>query len=236
MALDKQYLKEEVLNELGASDVDVPLTDSDMEYSIKTTLRLLNKYDPRECQEVITTTPGVSKYLFPKAARRIYRLEPRQNRTAGLYRHIPGINVIPTDVSHIDAGESHIIRQGIHGILREFNTEFDWHQQLEGDKLYIYIHPAPNVSYPFSCTYAIEYERVEDVPPEREDWVRDYILAVSLEKIGRKYQTMGSAIEGQNTNLQLPASELVQEGKERRKQLEDDIQSFTLIKAGPWIG
>lgn len=222
-----EELKEEVLVSLGGNLVDVELEDRDIRVAFKRAVRTFqqkgpNNYDRKFLR--VPVTKGQNTYRLPKEIDTVVRIikpsmswdvESMSEFSLAAYQQIFG---------RTSYSQSDYLTIELHKQLTElyqrytlFEAMFD-HNRLRGT---LHIHDVPEVDQ----IWIVEcYANLCEEEYMGLYWIQEWTIAEAKEILGLAYRKFGS-LPGPDGPISLDGQSLVQEARDRKQELIDDIHN-----------
>lgn len=125
-----------------------------------------------------------------------------------------------TRLPNLDPGDFYAERIWWKEVRRSAGSDDDW---IVDDKLDgtadIYVSPIPSESYVLGLVI-VKDPSFSEVPLTDDDFIKQYTLAMCKETLGLIRRKFGS-VQGAETTIDMDGDQLVQEGKEEQKDLDE---------------
>jgi len=222
IALTETIVTEYIKLMLGDPVICVELDDSQILAIINQALGIYGTYKPVEKFGSVAALPTTQKYTltYNQTGRGIIEVfRPDLLRSAiGLDQF--DVFKYHTHLPNLDPGDYYQERVWWKEVRRSAGADDDW-EFIEaptggGD---LYISPPPSEAFTLTYIYIVD-PTLAEVPPSDDDWIKDYCLAMAMEVLGRIRRKFGS-VQGAESSIELDGSDLVNEGKEMRQQMEE---------------
>lgn len=210
----------------------IELDDLQIDEAINAALRLFSRHKPRELRTVITANAGQSKYTV---AANTYGRDVTDVQMD--YTKSPsssGVDIfnaeqtrrIYTRMNNLDASDFALDRMDLEQRRTVYGLRFEWEFDAGADPVAdageLNISPSPSATTKLTLLCVAD-QTIGTVPSRDHDWFIDYVIAESKIMLGLVRRKHG-ALQGINSTLQLDGESLVQEGKEEKQTLEQQIR------------
>lgn len=213
-----------VRTRLGDPEIDVELDNTQIQAAIDQSLRIWGRQMPMEYKGQVQIVSGVQVYdlnsLYPGIRGVTYYQEEPIDFNASvefdIFRdrvwHLPVPNV--TDIA---------LDQVYLNTLRYVgSTEGEWNFDEATKNLYI--NPIPSRAFKAYIVYT--KDPTVDQATSRYDWVPEMALALSKETLGLIRRKHGDKIPGRELEISLDGNSLIQEAKETKDKLLEQLEGI----------
>lgn len=233
-ALTEEDVLENTLALLGAPVVKVELRPAQFSVIMKRVLDEYNKWLPVYKLGVISgVSSSIQEYDFleldaPYGRKVVDVAVVSKNQ---FFAPVSGVFAlgIPHPISHLAPDQFDIALRYIGAAKKIYSSELDW--EWQEPKLFLHAPASYGGPFDLAYQYLTTANEPNDVTEEDWGWFKDYHLALSKIVLGN--------IRGKFKSIPGPAgqdirgSELIDEGKEEKKQLEEDIRSKSAARVPP---
>lgn len=222
-ALTEQVIIQYVRKKLGDPIVVVELDDSQIQEMITQTINIYGTAKPIELFESLSVIAGQQKYTI--AADKIGRgmiewFRPDIMRSAASLDEFD-VFKYHTFMPNLNPGDYFAERTWWKAVRASAGSEDDMFQYIDPTTgiATVYITPIPSESYNMTYIYVRDPVTLTEVPARDDDWIRDYVLAMSMEVLGR-IRGKFRAVQGAEGAIEMDADSLLADGKELKTTLE----------------
>ena len=220
--LTEGVILEYVKFSLGAPVICVELDDEQLRKLIEQALGIYGTYKPVEKFGSLSVLVSQQKYSLTEAQVGRGIIEVFR---PDLFRHAISLEQFDvfkyhTYLPNLDPGDYYQERVWWKEVRRSAGSDDDWEfieNPTGGGTLYI--SPIPAQSFTLTYIYITD-PTLSEVPVSDDDWIKDYILAMAMQVLGRIRRKF-SGVQGAETSIDLDGADLVREGAELRKDMEE---------------
>ena len=248
--MTKNELKNYIKRELGHPLIKVELSDDHLDDSISRTINMHDKWAMGNATQTIFFTKVISAgevdYLLPDGVVGVIDMEDSSdslgtaNQLFTIQNSMLNSGMLPSLHSGFSLVSYHLALDYLDMLRRYTVSSYNWHYHKY--KNTITLSPVPSAADNWSTTdtnfmlvralikegYPLTGEdELDDYNQDRyeDPWIQEYCIALSKIKLGyirRKFAT--GAVLG-NSSIELDGSDLMQEGKEEKERLEEDLMN-----------
>jgi hypothetical protein len=233
-ALTDENVIEYALISLGFPVVEVEAERQQLGHIMERTLDEYNKWLPvYKLDAVSSVSSAISEYnlrdLGKPYGRGVVSCEIVSK--SQFFSPVSGVFAlgIPHPISHLSPDQYDIALRYIGAAKKVYSSSLDW----EWQEPVIWLHAPSSYGGPFDLAYqyVTEANSANDVAVEDWGWFKDYFLALLKIAVGNGRAKFGS-IPGP-AQQSLRGSALVDEGREEKKELQDDLRSKSASRVPP---
>lgn len=236
--LTQMRIREETLAKFGIDDIDVELTQKDLDFATSEAVRQYSRYRPRCVRRAIAATTQQRKYVIDLAQHPgllgIIDVQFIQRITDSTV--IDPLN--PYDVGLLLTGNETYgdIAQRltyIQDAKRVVSAEPEWFAQWEGQvyALYLDIVLAQTlVCYTWTCNFTADLNvntGMQLLPEPDVDWILSHVEARCSVILGRKRRKFGGIPNSEGGVDEVDGQQLVDEGTTKMTELIEDLRKRT---------
>lgn len=221
--LTEKSVKQYIRTMLGEPVVKVELTDEQLTELINQALDSYGTYKPVEKMGTLNVLADTQKYTLTanQVGRGIVEWFPKHP-----FLRSPSLDQFDVFKYHshlpnLEPGDYFMERQWWKAVRESAGSDDDWEFILDpttGGGTF-YISPSPSEGYTGSYIYVVD-PTLTEVPTTDDDWIKDYALAMAKQILGHIRRKFGN-VQGAETSLDLDGAELISEGTEARRELEE---------------
>jgi hypothetical protein len=208
---------------LGEPVICVELDDTQITAMVEQALGIYGTYKPVEKFGSVAVLASQQKYDLTQAeiGRGIIELFRPDLLRAAISLDQFDVFKYHTHLPNLDPGDYYAERVWWKEVRRSAGSDDDWEFILDpttGDGT-LYLSPIPSEAYTCTFIYVVD-PTLTEVPLSDDDWIKDYVLAMAMQVLGRMRRKFGS-VQGAEASIDLDGAELVSEGTELRTQMEE---------------
>lgn len=233
-ALTKDDMKKYVLAQIGYPVTEVELASQQFEILFERVLDEYNKWLPVYKVDVITAVSSmINRYNLLDLNQPFGRgvVDVKIVTQQQWFSPISGVFAlgIPHPISHLAPDQYDLALRYIKMAKKIYSSEPDW----EWEEPVLWLYAPTGFGGPFSAayTYSQDCSCAEDIAAEDAGWAKDYYLALVKIAVGESRAKFGG-IPGP-AGQQLRGADLVRDGKEEKKELEQKIESKSYARIPP---
>lgn len=232
--LTLQRIKDFALSKLGATQVNVEISEPQMGSFWEATLDEYNKWLPLQKFDLLTATGQKrNKYDLISLNKPYGRgvVDVRIASKHQFFNPISGVMSlgIPQPITHLSPDHYDLSLRYIHAARKIYSSEPDW----EWEEPILWLYAPSGFGGPFSAayTYHQDVSLPEDLPQEDWSWVMKYFSTYVKEAVGEARGKFGSIPGPAGQSLRGEA--MVSESRDDRKVLEEEISSKSYARVPP---
>jgi len=232
--MDETEVKSYVLSQIGFPVTEVELKPEQFTHLIRRVLDEYNKWLPVYKHGLLT---GVSSLInsydlqtlqipYGRAIVDVEIISKQQ-----FFAPIAGVFAlgIPHPISHLSPDQYDLSLRYIGAAKKVYSSDMEW----EWSEPILWLYAPTGYGGPFNCAYLYiaDCSAPSDIQTEDWGWFKDYTLALVKMAVGESRSKFGS-IPGP-AGQQLRGAEMIKEGLDSKKELEDSIRSKSLARVPP---
>lgn len=232
--LTREEVEEYTLVELGFPVVEVELLPQHFKHIMKRVLDEYNKWLPVYKLDVLSSvSSSVSEYNFLELNKPYGRavVDVSIVSKSQFFAPVSGVFAlgIPHPISHLAPDQFDLALRYIGTAKKIYSSELDW----EWQEPKLFMHAPASYGGPFDAAYMYytSSNSPNDIPEEDWGWFKDYFLALSKIVLGNIRAKFGG-IPGP-AGQTLRGAEMIDEGREEKKELQEDIRSKSACRVPP---
>jgi len=235
--VNSDSIRQYVFNMLGFPSVAVELTSGQLATCMNEALTVYNRWCARELSDTVVLSAGIFAYPLPGVGSRgvadVQFVRKQQlNLTSFPFfgREFPIWPQIQFDEFVLSQSHWETVR-------RQASVEPEWTWRVENGTLYISLGGPSGSQDP--SLYDVSYRyyadvAIDQIPVSHHAWFRQYALAVAKEILGRTRGKWSGTVPSPGGTLTLDAAQLLDESRQDRQRLEDDLRSLAPAVPPVW--
>jgi hypothetical protein len=222
-----------VKHSLGSPTIMVEIDDEAIESMIAQALGIYGTYKPVEKIGSVNVIAGTQQYSLTASQIGkgiIEHFRPDLLRGAitldefDVFKH-------HTHVPNLDPGDYYLERIWWKEVRASSGSDDDFIVNIDptDGSATVYVNPIPSESYKLVYVYVVD-PTLTEVPASDDDWMKDYVLAMCMEVLGR-IRSKFRGVVGAESSLDMDGDELKAKGAEMRTTMEEYLSDRGQIVA-----
>jgi hypothetical protein len=215
-------IEQYVRRALGSPVIEVELTTEQITEMANQALGIYGTWKPIEKFASTSVIPPTQKYTLAAGSYGRGVIEVWQPDLLRQPISLDQFDVFKyhTRLPNLDPGDFYAERIWWKEVRRSVGSDEDWIIEENHDgTAEIYITPIPSESYVLGLVFVVD-PTFDEVPPTDDDFIKEYTLAMCKEVLGRIRRKFVS-VQGAESTIDMDGEQLVSEGIEQRKDLEE---------------
>lgn len=230
-------IREEIFSRLGDSQLDIELSQSDLDKATREAVRLYSRHAPMNRWSTLAATPSQRRYVLDPAQHPgltgvldvqflTRRTEPGAIDIFDPHETVAG-NLMAGNETYGDIAQ----RESFHeDAARIVSADPEWRGEWEGGSyvLYVAIVRQPiQVSYMWQAAYTPDADAetgMQLIPEHNTDWVLDYIEARCMVTLGRVRRKFGGIPNPEGSSDETDGSAFADEGAQKIEALTEELK------------
>lgn len=232
MAWTSLEASEYIKSMLGYPKRKIELDHTNIESALKGAIEYYARFRPTLRWDFVQVQAGVSKYDL-KALNKGYG----RGLLRGFQEPITSPQAVFNEFEYyrlrqppyVDMAELVVDKMYYKEVGLLTGTEFDW--EWMQNETTLLLTPIPTRSFKFAYEYAAIPADVSEVVDWGQTWIVNYALALTKQMLGRVRGKFKGAQGNEGLPLEMDGPELLQEGKQEQKDLEEELYK----SRGDWV-
>lgn len=232
-AIDDASIVKYVRRSLGEPTIQVELDDDTIKETIPQAIGVYGTYKPVEKMGQLNVLAGQQKYILTAAQVGkgiIEWFKPDPMRGAISLEEFD-VFKYHSFMPNLDPGDFYMERVWWKEVRASAGSDDDIfiHIDPTDGSATLLVNPIPSASYALVYIYVVN-PTLQEIPQSDDDWIKDYVLAMSMEILGR-IRSKFRGVQGAETGIEMDGDDLKATGKEMRTLMEEYLKDRGQIVA-----